>query len=111
MQEKGYSPAQTPSPFILKMCYYNILVESRYTKFSKRIHLKKIRVKVKPFSRQRKIIEMSDGSFVIYVNEPPSEGRANSAVIEMLSDYFNVSKSSIKIVSGYTSKNKIIEIL
>ena len=39
------------------------------------------------------------------------DGEANTAVIELLSDYFNVPKTRIKILKGATSKHKTIEIV
>ncbi|PIY84916.1 hypothetical protein COY76_04720, partial [bacterium CG_4_10_14_0_8_um_filter_33_57] len=36
---------------------------------------------------------------------------ANKALIELLSDYFNIPKSSIFIISGSSSKTKIVDIL
>ena len=39
------------------------------------------------------------------------DGKANDAVIAILADYFEVSKSKVKIVGGLKSRNKIIEIL
>jgi hypothetical protein len=44
------------------------------------------------------------------VKAPPHEGRANAAVIELLSDHFNVPKSRISIIRGFKGKNKLIEI-
>jgi uncharacterized protein len=46
----------------------------------------------------------------IKVNQPPEDGKANKAVIEVLAEYFNVRKSAIKITSGLTSRDKVIEI-
>ena len=44
------------------------------------------------------------------MDAPPVEGKANSRLITILSDYFNVPKSSITIVKGSLSKRKVIEI-
>lgn len=45
------------------------------------------------------------------MREPAVDGKANKAVIALLADYFEVSKSQVKITGGLTSRNKIIEIL
>ena len=48
--------------------------------------------------------------FEVWVKEPPIEGRANEAVERALADYFGVAKSKVNIVSGQTSRKKVVEI-
>lgn len=45
----------------------------------------------------------------VYVKEPPLEGRANNAVVESLANYFKVPKSTVRLISGAKSKNKLFE--
>ena len=71
----------------------------------------KIFVKVKPRARQEKIEKIDDTNFKVWVKEPPEKGRANRAVLEIMADYFNVSQSDVKIISGNTSRLKIIEVI
>lgn len=44
------------------------------------------------------------------VNQPPVDGRANQALIELLADYFAVKKNRVAIIAGATSRNKIVEV-
>jgi hypothetical protein len=44
------------------------------------------------------------------ITAPPVDGKANQAVIEYLSDFFRIPKSSIAIVSGETGRNKLVAI-
>ncbi|MEW6409974.1 MAG: DUF167 domain-containing protein [Nitrospirota bacterium] len=69
----------------------------------------KLSITVKPKSKQEKIEKTVNG-YIIYVKEQPIENKANRAVIELLSEYFGVSKSQITILSGMKSKQKIVEI-
>jgi uncharacterized protein (TIGR00251 family) len=46
----------------------------------------------------------------IRINQPPEDGKANKAVIDLLAQYLNVKKRDISIVSGLTSRNKLIEV-
>jgi uncharacterized protein (TIGR00251 family) len=69
-----------------------------------------IEVKVKPKSSQEGIKDLGNGKFEVRVNEVPEGGKANKRVIELLSEYFKVPKSSIKIKYSQTSKNKVIVI-
>jgi len=71
----------------------------------------KIFVKVKSRAKQEKIEKIDDTNFKVWVKEPPEKGRANRAVLEILADYFDTSQSNIKIISGNTSRTKIIEVI
>ncbi len=70
----------------------------------------KIKVKVKPNSKQQKIEESADGSFVVRLKSPPIDGKANKELLELLAKKFHISRSQITIKSGLSSKNKLIEI-
>ena len=69
-----------------------------------------ITAKVKPGYKKGNAIEKQpDGTYIIYVRARAHDGEANSAVIELISDHFNVPKTSIKIKSGASSRLKLIE--
>ncbi|MDP2669294.1 MAG: DUF167 domain-containing protein [bacterium] len=72
--------------------------------------MKKFSVKVKAGAKTEKIEKDPLGGYNVWVRERPTDGRANEAVIEALAEHFGVSKSAVSIVSGHTSKTKIIEI-
>jgi len=69
----------------------------------------KIQVKVKPNSRTEEINKEGDG-FIVKVKEPPKEGKANQAVIKLLAEHFGVSKSQVRILSGFRSRNKVVDV-
>ena len=69
----------------------------------------KIHVKVKPSSKTEEISREGD-SFIVKVKEPPKEGKANQAVIKLLAEHFGVSQSQVRILSGFRSRNKLIEV-
>jgi len=46
----------------------------------------------------------------ITITAPPVEGKANKKCIAYLAKYFDVAKSRIEIISGKTSKIKLIKI-
>jgi uncharacterized protein (TIGR00251 family) len=69
----------------------------------------KIGVKVKPNSRTEEVSREGD-SFVVKVKEPPKEGKANQAVIKLLAEHFGVPQSQVRILSGFRSKNKVVEV-
>lgn len=71
----------------------------------------RIKVKVKPNAGRNEIKRISEDYFEVKVSVTPEKGKANVRVIELLSKYFRVPKSSILITSGLKSKEKMIEII
>ena len=70
----------------------------------------RINVKAKPNAYEEKVEKISDSEFAVSVKEPPVNGLANRAIIKALADYFGISQLRIRIISGHTSRQKIIEI-
>ncbi|MGC8972493.1 MAG: DUF167 domain-containing protein [bacterium] len=69
----------------------------------------RITVKVKPNS-ERQGVKIENNIYTVNLNSPPIEGKANKELIEVLSDYFDIPKSKIEIVSGHKGRVKIIDI-
>lgn len=67
----------------------------------------RISVTVRPGSREEKVEEQEDGSYVVEVKAPAERGKANAAVVKLLSKHFN---ADVRIVSGFTSHHKIVEV-
>ncbi|HBQ21621.1 MAG: hypothetical protein A2Z91_02600 [Deltaproteobacteria bacterium GWA2_38_16] len=70
----------------------------------------KIRVKIKPNSKQEKVVQISSGEYEVWVHAPAQEGKANEALILLLSKHFKIAKSHIQIISGFSSRIKILEL-
>jgi uncharacterized protein (TIGR00251 family) len=70
----------------------------------------KIKVRVKPNSKTEELGREGD-SFILKVKEPAREGKANQAVIKLLAEHFSVPKSQVRIISGFKSRNKVIEVI
>lgn len=68
-------------------------------------------VKVKTKAKNKRITKINDDHYMISVNAVPEKGKANKEMIKALSKYFDMASSKIKIISGETSKNKILELL
>ncbi|OGF62055.1 hypothetical protein A2926_01685 [Candidatus Giovannonibacteria bacterium RIFCSPLOWO2_01_FULL_44_40] len=71
----------------------------------------KIFVKAKPAAKEASVEKIDDAHFVVAVREPPNEGRANEAIARALVDYFNAPRTSVRLVSGFSSRQKVFEIL
>ena len=67
----------------------------------------KVNVKLHPNSSKEQIKKISEKELEIWIKEKPIDNMANIKLIKTLKRYFN---KDIKIVSGFTSKNKVIEI-
>jgi uncharacterized protein (TIGR00251 family) len=67
-------------------------------------------VKVKPKARQEKIEKIDETHYVVHTKNIPEKGRANEGVIDLLAQYFSISKSNIIITSGKTSRMKVVVI-
>jgi len=71
----------------------------------------RIYVKVIPRSFKNEITKISEGEYKVKLTAPPVDGKANDMLIKLLADYFNVPKSSLRILGGKTARIKLIEIL
>ncbi|MBF0252253.1 MAG: DUF167 domain-containing protein [Candidatus Omnitrophica bacterium] len=67
-------------------------------------------VKVTPKSSRSELHE-EEGALKAYLRSAPDKGKANKELIELISDKFDIPKKNVKIISGLTSKTKIVEVL
>ena len=65
-------------------------------------------IRVIPRARKNGVTIDADGTVRVHTTAAPSDGAANAAVIKMLAKHFDVPKSSIEIIRGQTSRNKVI---
>ena len=65
-------------------------------------------IRVIPRARKNEITVDDNGVLRVHTTATPTDGAANAAVIKMLAEYFDVPKSSIKIIRGETARNKVI---
>jgi uncharacterized protein (TIGR00251 family) len=70
----------------------------------------RLTVKVVPRASRNAIKEQA-GGLKVYVTEPPEDGRANAAVVELLATHFGVPQKNVIVVSGVRSRYKQIDIL
>lgn len=70
----------------------------------------KITVKAKPGAREAYVKELAEMSFEVAVKEPPVGGQANAAIVQAVAEYFHTPYLKVKIISGWTSRQKILEI-
>jgi uncharacterized protein (TIGR00251 family) len=67
-------------------------------------------VRVQPRAKRNAIAGTMGDALKLALTSPPVEGRANLACIEFLARLLSVSRSSIAIAAGETSRNKVIRV-
>jgi len=70
----------------------------------------RLNVKVVPGSSRDKIVGWLGDALKIKVTAPPEKGRANKAVVDLLSLKLGISTDDIEVVSGHSSPSKVIAI-
>jgi uncharacterized protein (TIGR00251 family) len=68
----------------------------------------RITVRVQPGAGKDELVYYRDNVLKIRVKAPPEKGKANEAVISYLGKITGLPKSSIGIIKGATSRNKLI---
>ncbi len=76
----------------------------------------KVTLKVAPSSKNAEVVEFTQdlaGKYFmkIKVKEPPQDGKANEGVIKLIAKFFDLPKTHIEIISGHTSKQKVVNIV
>lgn len=82
----------------------------RHSKLQENENNMRITIHAKPGAQKNAVEKIDHEEYVVSVKEPPVQGRANKAIIELLADHFGVSKTSVNLISGRTSRQKIFKI-
>lgn len=73
-----------------------------------------LRVRVTPKAKSERIKKETgaDGAvlYKVYVTSVPENGKANEAMLKLLSKALGVAKSNLTITHGHTSRNKTIKV-
>ena len=56
-------------------------------------------------------IRVDGTQIIVGLTSKPEKGKANVELIKKLAKHFNVSSSQVRIVSGFKSRRKMIEII
>lgn len=63
-----------------------------------------------PRASKNQIAGVEGDAVKIRLNAPPVEGKANDALIEFLADMLDLSRSQIEIMTGHTSRHKVVRV-
>ncbi|HYB04213.1 MAG TPA: DUF167 domain-containing protein [Nitrososphaerales archaeon] len=70
-----------------------------------------INIHVTTNAKEAEVTKLDEINFEIRVDERAEDGLANGRLLEILSRYFKVPKSKIRIVRGSKSRNKVVEVI
>lgn len=67
-------------------------------------------VRIQPRASKNEIVGVQGNSIKVRVTAPPLDGLANQALIDFLSEELGIPRRNVCIVSGHSSRSKIIEV-
>jgi uncharacterized protein (TIGR00251 family) len=69
-----------------------------------------LKVKAFPKAGEKRIAGVRNGELVVRLQAPALKGRANKELVKLLAKSLGVSGSEIKIISGESSRHKVISL-
>ena len=70
----------------------------------------KVRCHIKPNVKHDEGVEQTEAMYIVRVKAPAEGGKANEAARRVLAEYFHVSFSQVRLISGHTSRYKTFDI-
>jgi len=67
-------------------------------------------VLVRPRCSRATVGGTHDGSLVVRVREPATDGRANRAVVDAVAEALGVSRRAVRIATGASGRRKVVEV-
>jgi uncharacterized protein (TIGR00251 family) len=68
-------------------------------------------LRVTPRASKNEIVEvLSDGTVKVHLTAPPTEGKANEALLKFLAEILDVPVAHLDIVAGVTGRDKLISV-
>jgi uncharacterized protein (TIGR00251 family) len=69
-----------------------------------------LHLKAKPNARQNSLQRLADGTLQVRIKAPAQDGKANEEIVKFLSEFFDLPKSAIRVVTGHGAPFKKIEV-
>jgi uncharacterized protein len=70
----------------------------------------RLAVKITPNAGRNEVTGFKEGVLQIKIAAPPEKGKANKELVDFLSERLGIRKSTILIIKGQTSRNKVVSI-
>jgi uncharacterized protein (TIGR00251 family) len=71
----------------------------------------KLKVRVIPNARKSEFAGCRDDEWVLRLNAPPVDGKANKAAVEFIANSLGIPRSGVSLISGEKGRHKIFEIV
>jgi uncharacterized protein (TIGR00251 family) len=69
-----------------------------------------VKVRVQPKASRGAILGEHGGALKVAVTAAPEKGKANAAIVELLAKALGVPKSSVELIAGTTSRDKVFAV-
>ncbi|HKP53609.1 MAG TPA: DUF167 domain-containing protein [Chloroflexia bacterium] len=70
-----------------------------------------IKVYVAPRSSTNSVTGVHEGEIKVALTAPPVDGAANKALLEFMAKMLSVPKSAVSLISGETSRHKLVRVM
>jgi uncharacterized protein (TIGR00251 family) len=71
----------------------------------------KLALRVQPGAKRNALLaRLASGEWKVAVAAPPLEGRANEAVVELVSELLGVKRRQVTVAKGTSSRSKLVEV-
>jgi len=70
----------------------------------------RLTVRLTPRASREEIAGVREGAILVRVTAPPVDGAANAALVRLLAKALGVPKGAVAIISGETSRTKVVEV-
>lgn len=72
--------------------------------------MNQLEIRVTPRASRNKVEIAPDGNVKVFVTAPPADGEANDAVLKVLAKALSVAPTSLSVVRGQKSREKVIDL-
>ena len=69
-----------------------------------------LQVQVTPGARRDQVVGLANGVLRVQVAAPPREGRANEALVRLLSEALGLAQEDLLLLQGHTSRRKRVRV-
>ena len=70
----------------------------------------RLTLRVMPGAGRSEVVGRHGSAWKVRIGAAPERGRANEALVRLLSKQLRIARSEITIVSGHTSRDKVVEL-
>jgi uncharacterized protein (TIGR00251 family) len=68
-------------------------------------------LRIQPGAKREGVVGMYGDAVKIAIAAPAVDGKANDALLRLLASLLHIPRASIEIVSGHTSRSKVVRVL